>query len=66
MEESLRRAIPKPVRRVVRALHRQVIFVRSLNRFRRSPTSERTSMRLLGNLAYGWGNEGFSGRPTFY
>ena len=59
-------AIPPALRRRLRVAHKRYMLRRSINQFYRDPRKAASSTAdLLGDLIYGWGNEGWSAFPEF-
>lgn len=59
--KSLRFVVPSSIRQSVRALHRQYVFNRAMKRFVKAPEAAlNKDSRILTDLIYGWGNEGWS------
>jgi hypothetical protein len=57
---------PSRVRRRLRVLHREFVFRRAMKRFLESPEVARNpGSRVLSDLIYGWGNEGWSARDEY-
>ncbi len=58
--------IPRPLRRFLRAQHRNYIFWRAMKRFLRDPEDLITTQTNdISKLIYGWGNEGWSALEEF-
>src|SRR5215471_12830934 len=63
---ALRLISPPALRRHLRLAHKRYTFRRSIGRFYRDPRkAARSTDALLGDLVYGWGNEGWSAFPEF-
>src|SRR5262245_17078476 len=53
--------VPHRVRSAVRAVHRDLVFRRAMKRFLKNPEAcKHAGNPVIGNLIYGWGNEGWS------
>lgn len=61
LNNLLRSAIPSPIKRRLRAIHRDLVFQRAVRRFTRNPERyAHPGNPVLIDLIYGWGNEGWS------
>lgn len=64
--EIVKAAIPTPIKRFLRALHRDFVFRRAIRRFIRNPEScSQTGNTVLIDLIYGWGNEAWSAQDEY-
>ncbi len=65
-KQTLRRLLPAPIRRRLRATHRDLTFRITMADFRRRPDEYRNPDNpKLAKLIYGWGNAGWSGWEDF-
>jgi hypothetical protein len=61
LSKFVRLAIPTPIKRRFRAIHRDFVFRRAVRRFIRNPEScAHPGNPVLVDLIYGWGNESWS------
>ncbi|HZX32171.1 MAG TPA: hypothetical protein VFF03_12535 [Rhodocyclaceae bacterium] len=59
--DTLRAALPAPVRHFLRARHRDWVLRRAMAAYRRNPLAAiDPDSPLLADLVYGWGNDGWS------
>ena len=62
----MKKAVPPPVRRLLRRAHRRWTFRRAMRRFVEDPGCHaRPGDTTLRDLVYGWGNEGWSAREEY-
>src|SRR5215471_8728413 len=61
LQETVKSALPKSAKRLLRKAHRDFVFRQGFKAFMRSPEAcARPGDPILTNLIYGWGNEGWS------
>ena len=61
-----KRALPESAFRWLGKQHRKLVFPKAMKTFMRDPTAAvARGDRLIADLIYGWGNEGFSARDAY-
>lgn len=63
---TLRSLLPAPLRRSLRACHRDWVFRRAMTAFRKDPlAATEAGSPLLADFMYGWGNDGWSAQQEY-
>ena len=61
----IKNLIPKPIKKFARECHQDHELKKSLDEFSALKENEKSSVQLLQNLVYGWGNEGYSAEHEY-
>jgi predicted O-methyltransferase YrrM len=61
----MRRIVPRPLRQLLRRLHRKTVFSRAMRRLLADPRRAIADDAVLDDLVYGWGNEQWSALPEY-
>jgi len=62
---TIKRLIPVTVKKSLRRQHRRYTFARAMKRYMTTRGVEDVTNDLLGELIYGWGNEGWSAKEEY-